>query len=326
MHRSIIAEHKERYLLPLKRPVCDIIDFHMHVCGAEEDEKYIKIAQDYGVCKAGAMLHGIDAAELLRRYNGFFFPIEWLRMPEPGAGKEWVKREVQRITTEAEAGLVALKLLSTCKKGRPDVWIDHPCILEVLQEAARLGLFVYIHIAEPSLWWPERYKPEIVGNKVDYHKPVENILQTCPQLQVVGAHLGGYPEDLQFLSWMLEEYENYSLDMSATKWIVRELGRDVKKSREFVVANQQRLYFGSDLVAFLSDGEEDYYLSRFSVLRHLFESNEVIPSMIADPDAIGVDYPRGPEVRGLGLPEDVLSNIYYNNAYRLIHRSEDTVC
>ena len=172
MHKSLIAEYKERYLRPMKKPVCDIIDFHMHVCGREEDKKYLRIAREYGVCKAGAMLHGTDTAELLDKYKGFFFPIEWLRMPEPGVGREWVRQEVQRITAEAEAGMVALKLLSTCKEGRPEIWIDHPYILEVLKEAAGLGLFVYIHIAEPSVWWPKRFNPKVVGDKIDYHQPV----------------------------------------------------------------------------------------------------------------------------------------------------------
>ena len=318
MHKSLIGEYKKEYLKPLPAPVCDIIDFHMHVCGGKEDEKYISIAKEFGVTKAGAMLHWTSAGKLLDDHEDFFFPIEWMRMPEVDSGREWVAEEVARIDNERLNGLVALKLRSTCKEGRPEVWIDHPYMLEVLNEVSGMGLFVYIHIAEPSGWWPNIFDPAVVGEKIEYHKPVENILKNCPSLNVVGAHLGGYPEDLNFLDRMLTEYSNYSLDMSATKWIVRELGRDVQKSRAFINKYQDRLYFGSDLVAFLSDGEEDYYSSRFYVLRHLFERDEVIPSMIIDPDALSPDYPDGPEIRGLGLDERVLTKIYRNNALALL--------
>ncbi len=318
MHKSLIDKYKREYLKPLPAPVCDIIDFHMHVCGGKEDEKYIRIAREYGVTRAGAMLHWTSAEKVIDDHGGFFFPIEWMRMPEVDSGREWIAEEVARIDNERLNGLVALKLRSTCKEGRPDVWIDHPYMLEVLNEVARMGLFVYIHIAEPSGWWPKIFDPAVVGEKIEYHQPVENILINCPDLNVVGAHFGGYPEDLNFLDRMLTEYSNYSLDMSATKWIVRELGRNVQRSRDFIDMYQDRLYFGSDLVSFLSDGEEDYYRSRFYVLRHFFERDRVIPSMIIDPDALPPDYPDGPEIRGLGLDERILRKIYRDNALALI--------
>ncbi len=318
MHKSIIAEYRELCYQPPAEPVCEIIDFHMHVNGTAEDEKYMRIAREYGIVRAGAMLHWTTSQRLTAEHQGFFFPIEWLRLPEKNSAKSWIREEVQRIEQEKSEGLTALKLRTTCKEGRPEIWIDHPYMLEVLQEVAAMGLFVYIHIAEPSSWWPKFFDPDVVGEKRDYLRPVENILRSCPQLQVVGAHLGGYPEELDFLAELLERYPNYSLDLSATKWIVRELGRDVVKSRAFIQRFQDRLYFGSDMVTFLSDGEEDYYRSRLMVLRHLFESPEVVPSMIIDPDAVAPDYPSGPEVRGLNLDADVLRKIYRDNALRLL--------
>lgn len=318
MHKSLIKEIRDKYLVPMVPPVCDIIDFHMHVSGGKEDEKYIRIAKEFGVVQAGAMLHWTDSKSLLARHGDFFFPIDWVKMPSLSSKKSWVKEEIKRLEEAATDGLVALKLRSTCKEGRPKVWIDHPYLIEVLNEAARMGLFLYVHIAEPSVWWPSKLDPTVVGEKLDYHKPLETILQNCQDLRVVGSHLGGYPEDLDFLDEMLGRYKNYDLDLSATKWIVRELGRDTLSSKNFITKHQDRLLFGSDLVAFLSDGEEDYYRSRLWVLRHLFESDEVVPSMIADPDSTGLDYPRGAEVRGLGLDEEILKKIYRGNALKYL--------
>ncbi len=320
MHTSLIAEYRDRYLLTPEPPVCGIIDFHMHVNNGAEDDIYVRIAGEYGVVGACAMLHQATPMQIRGKYSGFFYPIAWLRMPSATESREWIATEVKRITRAAEQGAVALKLRSTCKEGRPSVWIDHPYILEVLAEAARLGLFIYIHIAEPSCWWPQRFDPAVVGAKIEYLYPVETILKCCPELQVVGAHLGGYPEELERLDSMLGIYSNYSLDLSATKWMVRELGRDVAKSRNFIERNQERLYFGSDLVSFLSEGQEDYFRSRLAVLRHLFEQESVIPSMIIDPDALAPDYPAGPEVRGLGLDEKILCKIYRDNALRILGR------
>ena len=318
MHSSLIREIRDKYLSEMPSPPCDIIDIHMHVGNKIEDRKYYEIAREFGVKKAGAMLHGCEPEELINEYTDFFFPIAWLDMPDSSSGKDWVKNEISRINSLYTRGLKGIKLRSACKEGRPEIWIDNELILDVLQEFEDSGLLLYIHIADPSIWWGDKFVVSEVGEKIIYHRPVEKILKRLTGMKVIGAHMGGYPEDFSLLSYMLDTYKNYYLDTSATKWIIRELGRKVAETRDFMIKYQDRICFGSDLVTFLSAGQEDYYRSRLWVLRSFFEKDYTVPSMIFDPDAIGKDYPEGPEVRGLGLDFKVLSKIYSENAAKLL--------
>ena len=72
-------------------------------------------------------------------------------------------------------------------------------------------------------------------------------------VQCGGLHehldLAAWPEDLEFLSNLLDTHTNLSLDTSATKWMVRELS---KHSREdliaFLTRYSGRILFGSDIV------------------------------------------------------------------------------
>src|SRR5207237_911435 len=65
----------------------------------------------------------------------------------------------------------------------------------------------------------------------------------------IGAHMGGWPEDLAFLDGLLTRHANLYLDTSATKWVVRELGKQPRdRVRGFFLKWQGRLLFGSDSV------------------------------------------------------------------------------
>ena len=77
-----------------------------------------------------------------------------------------------------------------------------------------------------------------------------------------------------------------------------------------------RFLFGSDLVT-RHGLVRDHYVSRYWCQRTLWESGWEGPSPIADPD-----YPAelgpGPALRGLGLPADVLRQVYRDNARRVL--------
>ncbi len=45
----------------------------------------------------------------------------------------------------------------------------------------------------------------------------------------IAAHLGGWPENLNFLDGLLSRHDNLYLDTSATKWMVRTLSQQEPK-------------------------------------------------------------------------------------------------
>jgi hypothetical protein len=162
----------------------------------------------------------------------------------------------------------------------------------------------------------------------------------------IAAHMGGWPENLDFLDAMLERHPNLYIDTSATKWVVRELSKHPRERVvEFFTRWRGRLLFGSDIVttdehltpkegppahpmADLASSPEtafELYASRYYALRTMFETSYDGESPIADPDLKMVapetyDDMAAPRLRGLMLPRDVLEDLYRGAAERLMQK------
>ncbi len=317
MHESLFPEHASQLAAGLPEPPCPIFDAHMHASEPHRMQVYVREARRYGVTGALALMHRVTPRELREAFGDFFIPCTWGRVPLPEEGDAWTREMVARLDRDADAGARVLKFKVDPSKGRPPAMLDDPRLAPVLARAAERGIFLMAHIAQPSAWWPERYAPDEVGTKESYFPQIEAILTAHPELVYIGAHFGGFPEDLDYLATLLERCPNAHLDTSATKWVVRELSRRPEAARAFVLRFPDRILFGSDLVVMKSQAP-DYYTSRFHVLRTFFESDAPRPSMIRDPDATGADFPGGPEIRPLALPEAVLRRVYRENAARLL--------
>jgi len=198
------------------------------------------------------------------------------------------------------------------------------------------------HVADPNTWFATRYADsETYGTKKDHYEPFERMLDRFTQ-PWIAAHMGGWPEDLEFLSGLLDRHDNLYLDTSATKWIVREVSRHSREEvKVFMKRYNGRLLFGSDIVtvddhlkpnedatemtAKASSPEDafDLYASRYWALRKLWESDYEGESPIADPDLAMVDPDTynemdAPPLRGKSLPDEVLRELYHEAAERLL--------
>jgi len=220
--------------------------------------------------------------------------------------------------------------------------LNAPERLEVMKLAMDLGMMFMAHIADPDTWFSTKFKDaNRYGTKRQQYEIFEEVLSKI-SAPWIAAHMGGYPEDLDFLSALLERNKNLFLDCSATKWIVRELSKHPpEKVREFFTRWKGRILFGSDIVtsdAHLShattasemdakastpEDAYDLYASRYWALRTLLETDYVGDSPIADPDLHLVDPERyspldAPTLRGCALPEDVLKALYFDTADTLL--------
>jgi predicted TIM-barrel fold metal-dependent hydrolase len=143
--------------------------------------------------------------------------------------------------------------------------------------------------------------------------------------------MGGSLEILDLLARRLEKYPHYILDTSATKWMVRAVAEQSPQAvRDFFVAFQDRIIFGSDLV--VGDKYDwDHYASRYWALQMMWETRYQGESPIEDPDGGQGFDPRTnnfsaaradgkPRLQGVDLPEEVLLKIYRTNAQRLLPR------
>lgn len=221
--------------------------------------------------------------------------------------------------------------------------LDSPDRIRAADLADSLGMMFMTHVGDPDTWFQTRYRDSSkYGTKRSHYDPLERMLSRYRHRPWIAAHMGGWPEDLEFLSGLLDRNPNLHLDTSATKWMVRELSRHSPADLErFVRRHRGRLLFGSDIVTadeHLRAGEGktemqakasnpetafDLYASRYWALRMLWESEGETESPISDPDLAMVDPAQrkpddAPRLRGTHLPADLLKSLYHDAAQALL--------
>jgi hypothetical protein len=205
--------------------------------------------------------------------------------------------------------------------------LDSPIRKQGMKLAYDLGYRVFMtHVGDPDSWFATAYADaDRYGTKLQQFEPLEEALAEYRDVTWIGAHMGGYPEDLDWLQAFLDRHPNYVVDTSACKWQVRALSRHPGKLKAFCENNPGRVLFGTDIVANENMNHSigfDLFASRYWALRTLLETDYDGPSPIVDPDFHKVD-PTLPELttahlRGAGLDEQVLRDVYHSAAERLI--------
>lgn len=337
----------------LGTPVRPIIDAHLHVNGAEAAKIFKFIAPLFGVSRVYSQTR-LDQAAAVRQVLGDV--VRFVAIPNfmasdrkqafgPGyldAIKSYHGDHGSRMIKFWNAP--RLRDLITGDDAMDYIPFDSPWRVKAAELAMSLGMMFQCHVADPDTWFKTKYVDSTkYGTKLGAYESLERMVDRFPAPWLV-AHMGGWPEDLAFLTGLLERHDNLYLDASATKWIVREISRH---SREAVLAFltrwSGRVLFGSDIVTTdehltppagaakahpmgdLADSPEaafDLYSSRYAALRAMWESSYVGESPIADPDLNMVNPElnspmAAPLLRGFGLPAEVLRPFYGDAAEAL---------
>ena len=220
--------------------------------------------------------------------------------------------------------------------------LDAPPRLEAMDRAAELDMMFMVHVADPDTWFRTTYADTArYRAKPEHYEGLHRVLEIHHDRPWIAAHMGGWPEDLEFLTRLLERHEHLHLDTSACKWMVRELGRHPREALvAFLERFRDRIIFGSDIVVteehLATTGDTpmaakarypeeafDLYASRYWAYRTMFETDHRGESPIADPDLALVEPERhdalsAPPLVGRDLDPGLLRAIYHDNAERLL--------
>lgn len=338
----------------LGTPVVPIIDAHSHITGVRAAHVYEEVRRLFGVTMTYSMSR-LDEADAIRAILGD--SIRFIAMPDfmnsdrlhaHGRGyidtitawhskgarmvKFWVAPRGREMGRDAGDPLL-LTLRNQWRRAQ----IDH---------AASLGMMFMVHVADPDTWFKTKYSDaSFYGSKLSQYEPLEELLSEYRSVSWVLAHMGGWPEDLDFLDGLLARHPNANLDTSATKWIIREVSKHPsERVRAFFAKHRGRLLFGSDIVTtdrhltpdktggpapmgdLASSPEEafDLYSSRYWTLRTLWETSYDGPSPIADPDLKMVEPTKyddlsTPTLHGHALPAEDLRVLYRGAAERVLN-------
>ncbi len=339
----------------LPEPPAPITDIHLHVNGAKACRVYEEVARTFKISRLLSQTSLADA-EAVKAVLGdrvsFVAVPNWRQQDRGRAFREDFLDHMRTWREKWGARIVkfwAAPRLYELVGGDPAdvVPLDAPWRVKAAELATELGMMFMCHVADPDTWFATKYSD--AGKyraKRDHYISLERMLDrfTSPW---IAAHMGGWPEDLEFLSGMLTRHPNLYIDTSATKWVVRELGRHpTEKARAWFVRWKGRVLFGSDIVTLedhmqprttptpaspmsdLADSPEsafELYASRYYALRTMWETSKRGPSPIADPDLHMVDPARydqwaSPTLAGLALPTDVLREMYHGVAEHVVYR------
>ncbi|MCH7870424.1 MAG: amidohydrolase family protein [Planctomycetes bacterium] len=297
-----------------RRAAGPVIDAHAHIRGLDDVALYFEVAELYGVGLTFSMSPLGEIRELKRRYPG---RLEFIAVPnwsKQAATEEFQRSWMADLTAFREEGVRLCKFwMAPHMRKEHGLTLDHPFVKTVTRHAYELGFHFMTHIADPSIWWKAKYAGvDSIGSKDDQYRQLDGFFADYPDRVMIGAHMGGSVEELERLQGLLDRFPNYVIDTSATKWIVREVARTPDAVRAFIIRNQDRVMFGSDIVVD-KKYDFDHYASRYWSQQMMWQSDYRGESPIEDPD--GEDPPR---LAGLGLPDEVLIKMYRTNAERLL--------
>jgi hypothetical protein len=305
-----------------------IWDCHSHINSVASARVFFEVCDWFGVQKVWSMtpLESVDAirAEFPDRIEFIAVPNYARRFEPETFALQWL-RDIEGF---AERGYRMCKFWAA-PRGRdlsPHLQLDSPVRIEGMKLARSLGMMFMTHVADPDTWFASHYRDHRkYGTKAEQYVPLMRLLDEFNDVPWIGAHMGGNPEDLDFLQMLLDRYPNYYIDTSATKWMVRELSKHPHEFRDFCRRNPGRVLFGSDLVTNDANIDYDNYASRYWALRVLFETDYVGPSPIVDPDLSLLD-PTLPKtataaMSGAAFDPATLHMVYHGAPQRLLgHR------
>ena len=301
--------------IPPRKVLTRIVDVHSHVHNGRGTPFFFEAAAAYGIEKVVSMSPLDDVDALRTAYPGWldFIAIpRWRSMENTDSfRRQWLAD----LETFREKGARRMKFwMAPLMRGKYGLTLQDAYFEPLIRRGLELGYEFMIHVGDPSEWFAPgaRYADaKVFGTKPEQYAQLEYLLNAVAPQTVIAAHMGGYCEEPEFLQRLLDRYANLYLDSSATKWIVRAVARQPELIRAFMIRNQDRILFGSDLVVG-EDHDFDHFASRYWVHQMMWETPYRGESPIEDPDA-----GAAPQLAGLDLPEMVLQKLYTQNAERM---------
>ncbi len=318
-------------------PRFPVVDAHTHfgpmAFGKDYQEAY-QLESAVAEFRAMGVKHVINAdtiwgeplqrlLEFLQPYPEFFTTFgstDTSQLDHP----EFERMTLRTLREGSAMGMRGLKFWKNISLGQKDlqgkfIAIDDQRLSPIWNGAAELNLPVLIHIGDPAAFFEptdpcnERY--EELQNHPDWSfahaaffsfselmDQQERLIATNPQTTFIVAHMGSYGENLGRVSEWLSRYPNMYVDLAAR---INELGRQPYTARTFFEKHQDRILFATDAAP--------GHLDHLHYYEFLETWNEFIPYSSAAVPGQG----RW-QIYGIGLSEDILRKVYYQNAETLL--------
>jgi predicted TIM-barrel fold metal-dependent hydrolase len=348
----LLKDYRPRSML--KRPVhvpekarFPVVDSHNHLWGDVPAEKLIDIMDQVGVkvfvnltgnCSSLGFDQNAPTVYTLRRQPFRIFRESHIsKYPGRFVGftmsdfalwdsdiliktNDFADLAIQHLEEDVKEGARGLKItkeLGLRFKDRDGVMVrvDDKRLYPIWERAGELKIPVLIHTSDPAAFFlpidehNEHYLSlqEYPGwsfyrshfSKMELLEQRNRIIAEHPATTFICAHVAESPEDLDYLAKLLDAYPNMYVDFSAR---IDELGRQPYTARDFMIEYQDRILFGTDMAV-----SPEMYRCHFRFLETRDEYFEYT----------NLTYVRW-NIFGVGLPDEALRKIYYQNAQKII--------
>src|ERR1700722_17284421 len=200
---------------PMPRPNVRgiVIDFHSHLLAARHGRGWFEAAKHYGIDAFVTMAPLEEVIGLQRDWPG---RIHFIAVPS------WQNPNIDDLLRRLEmfynlgSRIVKFHVAPGTMLAR-GIRLDSPALRPVLREAAARGMMLMSHVGDPDTWYNGKYADTAkYGSREDHYKMWESVLEEYRDHPWLGAHLGGNPENLPRLQYLLDKFPNLYLDNSAT--------------------------------------------------------------------------------------------------------------
>jgi predicted TIM-barrel fold metal-dependent hydrolase len=300
------------------------IDVHSHDCteSPEAVAAWVTLQEQVNVAQCFVLTGetGPEFQKLVAKYAGKYpgrfvmfsgFTTEGIKAPDYG---ERLRAGLRADVAAGARGMGELsdKGLGLVRVGDKAYFLDDPRFDPLWDEAGKLHVPVFVHVAEPAAFYEapdEKNDLRRSANWSLYGKGTpgfaamlakfEAVLSRHPNTRFVAVHSFNLTNDLGAIETLLQKHPNVDVDFAARMW---ELARQPRTARRFFLAHPDRILFGTD-----NDPLPAMYLAH---IRQLETEDEWFWPADAE-------WWRG---YGMGLPDSVLKKVYRENAERLLSR------
>jgi predicted TIM-barrel fold metal-dependent hydrolase len=267
-------------------------------------------------------------------------PGRFLVFTEPWWGKfddpEYARFQADQIARAHEMGARGLKVLKTLGLYLREkvtegslVKVDDPRFDPMWEACGALDMPVAIHVSDPEAFFlpidssNERYEelhyhPDWSFHGRDFPSNAEllearnRVFARHPATRFVALHVGNDAENLGYVEECLDRFPNMFVDIAAR---IGELGRQPRTARQFFEKYQDRIVFGTDATPHdLTCPQQTYCDELYQIYYRFLETEDEYFDYAPAPLP-----PQGRwRIYGLGLPENILRKVYFENAARLL--------
>lgn len=232
---------------------------------------------------------------------------------------DYLESTLAQLRYDKRIGARGLKIyksqgMTNTDKAGNRIAINDPRLSPIFDLAGEFDWPVLIHYADPKQFWqphdennerwlelklkPNRKRENRDASWEQIASEAHDLFKKHPNTTFIAAHMGWYGNDLEQLGRFLDDNPNVNVEIGA---VIAELGRQPRAANRFFAKYPDRVLFGKDAY------NPAEYATYFRVLE---TDDEYFPYYKR--------YHAFWRMYGLDLPDEILEQLYFKNAARLL--------